>query len=345
MLVQTKKRLFSSIMVLIVFMTCLSGIDSFAQDSWEGERDKAKSLITVEKLHNEITFLSDSLCQGRASGSEGSAEAARHISRIFEEAGLEKTGDSWYRSFHISHNLKGQNVIGMLPGSKSIPCDRYVIVGAHYDHLGIIGGKMYPGADSNASGVVAMTSLAEMFGAMRRMGKILKCNIIFVAFDAREHAFKGSENLWNLIDYGTLADPVTGKRITKDKICLMMNIDQIGSSLAPISKGREDYMIMLGTPSLKPKSKQNILKTQNGRKGLGLELSLDYYGSANFTKMFYRLSDQRVFVDNKIPSVLFTSGITMNTNKTWDTVGSLNLPVMQKRIHLMFHWLDKMIED
>ena len=326
-------------------MACLSGIDSFAQDSWEKERDMAKSLITTERLHKEISFLSDSLCQGRAAGSEGSVEAAKHISQIFEEAGLEKVGDSWFKSFHISHNLKGQNVIGILPGSKSIPCDRYVIVGAHYDHLGTIGGKMYPGADSNASGVAAMTSLAEMFGSMRRMGKILRCNIIFVAFDAKEYAFKGSENLWNLIDYERLVNPITGKRITKDKICLMMNIDQVGSSLAPITKDREDYLIMLGTSSLKPKSKQNILKSENGRKGLGLEIGLDYYGSANFTKMFYRLSDQKVFVDHKIPAVLFTSGITMNTNKTWDKVETLNIPVLQKRIHLMFHWLEKMMDE
>lgn len=344
MLVQTKNRFFFILKVMVTFMAALSGIDSFAQDSWEGERDKAKSLITAEKIYKEISFLTDSLCQGRAAGSEGSARAAGHISGIFEDAGLLPFGDSWFRSFHLSHNLKGQNVIGMLPGSKSIPCDRYVIVGAHYDHLGTIGGKMYPGADSNASGVAAMTSLAEMFGAMRKMGKILKCNIIFVAFDAKEHAFKGSENLWNLIDYERLANPVTGERITRDKICLMMNIDQIGSSLAPITKGREDYMIMLGTSSLKPKSKQNILKTQNGRKGLGLEIGLDYYGSANFTKMFYRLSDQKVFVDHKIPAVLFTSGITMNTNKTWDKVETLNIPVMQKRIYLMFHWLDMMME-
>ncbi len=344
MLVQIKNTFFFTLKVLTVVVACLSGIETFAQDSWEGERDRAKALITTEKLNEEIRFLTDTACQGRATGSEGSIKAARHIGKIFKKAGMTPLGDSWLRSFHISKGLRGQNVIGMLPGSKSIPCDRYIIVGAHYDHLGIIGGKLYPGADANASGVAAMTSLAEMFGEMRRMGRILKYNIIFVAFDAKEHGFKGSEAFWNLIEYERLVNPLTGQRITKDKICLMVNIDQIGSTLAPLTKGREDYIIMLGSHSLKPASRRDVLASCNTRRDIGLELSLDYYGSENFTRMFYRLSDQKVFVDNKVPAVFFTSGITMNTNKTWDTAESLDMTVLQKRIYLMFHWIDIMVQ-
>lgn len=332
---QTKKIFFS----FLIFMSSAMSMTSQTRDSWENERDKAKAMVTSEKLRSEITFYCDTICQGRTTGSEGSEIAAGHIGRCFERSGMSMFGDSWFKRFHISPGLQGNNVIGMLPGSKSIPCDRYVIVGAHYDHIGIIGGKLYPGADSNASGTAAMTALAEMFGAMRKMGRIFECNIIFVAFDAKEYGFRGSEQLWDLIEYERLIDPITGQRITKDKICLMMNIDQIGSSLAPVRKDRQDYIIMLGTPSL-PKDKRTLLENCNTRHDLGLDVSLDYYGSANFTKMFYRLSDQKVFVDNKIPAVLFTSGITMNTNKTWDTPETLDIEILRKRIYLMFHWLE-----
>ena len=147
-------------------------INAHATDSWNKEREKAKSMITHEKLAREISFLTDSICQGRASGTRGSMEAAMWVRRKFDEAGLTGMTDSWTQGFIASNGIRGRNVIGMLPGSKSIPCDRYIIVGAHYDHLGILDGKMYPGADSNASGVTAMTSLAEMFGAMRKMVKI-----------------------------------------------------------------------------------------------------------------------------------------------------------------------------
>lgn len=330
-------------MTLVAILLVLTGSNAVAEDIWKKERQKALSLVTSASLMEDVTFLADSTtCQGRATGTEGAANAAQRIAERFERAGLDKMTDSWEVSFPVSYKVKGSNVIGMLSGSKSIPCERYIIVGAHYDHLGIINGKIYPGADSNASGVAALTSLAQMTGAMRKMGRIFGHNIIFVAFDAREMGMKGSESLWNMIEYGRLKNPVTGTPITPDKVDLMANIDQIGSSLAPITKERDGYLIMLGSPSLE-KSRQSLLKTCNKECGTDLEIGLDYYGSANFTKVFYRLSDQRHFVDNNIPSVLFTSGITMNNNKVWDTPETLNPEVFHKRVVLIFHWLEKML--
>ena len=264
------------------------------------------------------------------------------VRRKFEEAGLFDMTGSWTQGFGIGNGLRGHNVIGMLPGSRSIPCDRYVIVGAHYDHIGMLEGKMYPGADSNASGVTAMTSLAEIFGAMRKMGKIYDSNIIFVAFDAKELDMKGSEALWEMIEHGRLRNPLTGEAVTKEKISLMVNIDQVGSSLAPIRKERKDYIIMLGTSSLK-KDRRGLLHKCNAEDGIGMDISLDYYGSENFTNIFYTLSDQKVFVKNRMPAVLFTSGITMNNNKTWDRTNNLDMDVYLKRICLMYSWIEKML--
>ena len=99
---------------------------------------------------------------------------------------------------------------------------------------------------------------------------------------------------------------------------------------------------MLGNNSLKP-SQRDLLHYCNKAYAIDMEIDLTYYGSKNFTQMFYRLSDQRVFVDNRIPAVLFTSGITMNTNKTRDTVASLDMEILQKRIYLMYHWLEEML--
>jgi Zn-dependent M28 family amino/carboxypeptidase len=177
---------------------------------------------------------------------------------------------------------------------------------------------------------------------MKKLGRTYESNIIFVAFDAKEHSMAGSDSFWKLIEYGFLKDPVTGRKITKDKIEFMANIDQIGSSLAPVSKDRKDYIIMLGTSSLK-RDKRDLLQRCNMEEDIGLDISLDYYGSANFTKIFYRLSDQKIFVDNRMPAVLFTSGITMNNNKTWDRTENLDIDVYRKRISLMYHWIEKML--
>ena len=251
--------------------------------------------------------------------------------------------DSTYaKRIYAGQGLLGRNIIGFIPGSVKNPKDKYVIVGAHYDHIGQMNRLTYPGADSNASGTVAMISLAEMFSTMKTLGKSYNSNIIFVAFDAREMSMAGSYAFWKTIEDGLLKDPVSGRTIRPKDIKLMVNIDQIGCTLSPLSSGRKDYMIMLGNHSLKP-AERELLSYCNRSSGLHMDLDYTYYGSKNFTDVFYRLSDQRVFVDNKIPTVLFTSGITMNTNRTRDTADTLDYTIFKKRIYLIFEWLEKML--
>ena len=328
-------------MIAFALMAIIS-MNSNAQDAWHKERSMSKKEVTREILERNISFLSDTLCQGRGTGTSGNVAAAFWIDRAFEKYGLMKFGESYSYRVNVKPGVIGRNVMGMIPGAISMPRDRYVIVGAHYDHIGRLGGNIYPGADANASGTIAMLSLAEMFSYMKNMGKVYESNIIFVAFDAKEEDMAGSQELWDMINYGRLKDPVSGRPITRDKITLMVNIDQIGSTLSPLHEGRDDYMIMLGTHSLKY-NKRKLLEECNRKSGIGMDIALDYYGSPNFTQLFYRLSDQKVFVDNRIPSVLFTSGITMNNNKTWDTVESLNMHVLQKRIYLMYLWIEEML--
>ena len=78
----------------IIFFSLLC-LNAHASDSWTREREMAKSLITREKLEREVSFLTDSICQGRASGTRGSLEAAMWIRRKFEDAGLVEMTDSW----------------------------------------------------------------------------------------------------------------------------------------------------------------------------------------------------------------------------------------------------------
>ena len=313
-----------------------------AQGSSGSSSSAARNLIWENKLYRHIEFLSDTLCQGRATGTRGSIEAAFWIEREFRDAGLMKFGETYTKRIYAGHGLLGRNIIGFIPGSVKNPRDKYIIVGAHFDHIGQLNRVTYPGADSNASGTVALTSLAEMFSIMKTLEKSYDSNIIFVAFDARELNRAGSESFWKMIQDGELIDPVSGKAITPKKIKLMVNIDQLGSSLSPLNEGRNDYMIMLGNDSLKPFERE-IMSYCNRSSGLHMDLDYTYYGSKNFTDVFYRLSDQRIFVDNKIPAILFTSGITMNTNRTRDTAETLDYEVFKKRIYLIFEWLEKML--
>lgn len=302
----------------------------------------ARNVVWPEKLEKKIAFLSDTLCHGRATGTQGGAEAAFWIARELEEAGAIPFGSSWGKGFRTVNGTTGHNILGMIPGNVKNPSDRYIIVISHYDHLGVLNGKTYPGADANASGVVAMTSLAEMFHAMKSIGTTYSSNIIFAGIDAKELNMAGSEALWRMIRDGRLHNPLSGKKITSDKVELVINIDQIGSSLSPLDKSREDYIIMLGSSTIGV-DRTSLLSSCNNLYELGLDIGLTYYGSRQFTDLFWNLSDQKIFADNGIPAVMFTSGITMNNNKIRDKVSTLNMEVLQKRIYLMYHWIERML--
>lgn len=296
------------------------------------------------KLVRQLCFLTDEkICAGRGIGTGGSSETAWWISRQMQRAGLMQLGGSWFSHFNAGRGKIGHNVIGMLPGSSKYARDSYIIVAAHYDHLGKSGDKVYPGADCNASGVVAMLNLADMFSTRRVLGQAYASNILFVAFDCKELSLAGSKALWSMLEKKELKDPISGKPITPDKIRLMVNIDQIGSSLAPLASGRPDYLIILGNETLLPEQRDYAANI-NETYGSHLDLAFDYYGSSRFTELFYRrVSDQRVFLEHGRKAVMFTSGITMNTNKTTDTVETLNIGVLRRRIILIYHWLERII--
>lgn len=299
--------------------------------------EEARGTVSESRLLHDISFLADSVCAGRATGTAGSIEAATWIARRFDKLGLQAIGQGYTHNFKVSSTLVGRNVIGLLRGSDSPRAKGYIIIAAAYDGLGIIGGKRYPGADSNASGVVAMLSMAGMMSISRDLGRSYGANVLFVALDAKYQRMAGSAALWDEICSRGLTDPSTGKAITRSDIKVMVNIDQIGSTLSPISPGRNDYMLMLsGGFGIKE------MEQGNKSKGTGLELAYTYYGSRDFTNTFYsKIGDQRIFVENRIPAVLFTSGITMNNNKTTDTVDSLNAGILKRRIYLMWNWLER----
>ena len=131
----------------------------------------ARNRITQEQLGREVSFLSDSLCGGRATGTRGSAEAAFWVARKFAGTGLMKINDSWSKRVVTENGTPGHNIVGFLPGSVKTHPDSYVIVGAHYDHLGTVNGRFFPGADANASGVAAMTAVADMLATTRSIGR------------------------------------------------------------------------------------------------------------------------------------------------------------------------------
>ena len=298
----------------------------------------AEKIISSESLKLQVEFITDTTFKGRATGSRGAAEAALWISRRYESAGLMPFDGSWSLSFKVD-SLVGRNILGFLPGKRDKVKEMYTIICAHYDSHGVIDGNLYPGADNNASGVVAMLSIAQMFQKMKELGRSYGKNIIFVATDAKERNSAGAEALMEYIRDGRLKDPVNGETITMEKIHSTVVLDILGSTLAPLHEDRKDYLIMLSGGQYT----FDFTRANEG-KGLGLDIATSYYGSKGFTEMFHsRFGDQKIFVQNGLTCVVFTSGITLLTNKIGDTADTLDYEVLRKRIFLIFHWLEKIL--
>ena len=173
--------------------------------------------ISVKK--HLYTLANDSM-QGRKAGSPGIEKAAKYIEQQFSEIGLKPFNNSNFRqSFkHINRRSEKKeeldlfNIIGLLKGTSLK--EEFVIISAHYDHLGQIeGGKgdlVFNGANDNATGVAAMIMLAEYF----KKTKINKRSILFVAFTAEEMGLIGSNYF--------------GKTISAESIIAGVNIEMIG---------------------------------------------------------------------------------------------------------------------
>ncbi len=299
----------------------------------------AEKVITEENLRADVEFLTDTLFHGRRTGTRGANEAAFWITRRFESRGLQMLGSSWSQSFRTADGTIGHNIVGFLPGNRGAGNQLYTIVAAHYDSFGVVDGRLLPGADSNASGVVAMLSIVDMFAKMKELGRSYGNNLIFVALDGREKNSAGAEDLWARISSLSLRDPVDGGVIRPDRVHSMVVLDILGSTMSPVHPGRDDYLMMLSDGHFTAD-----LVDANKADYLSLDISFNYYGSKSFTKMFHnRIGDQRIFVENGVHCALFTSGITMLTNKEGDTADTLDYEIFKKRIFLIFHWFTKML--
>ena len=296
------------------------------------------TVLKTENIQSKVEYLCEESLGGRATGTDGARSAAYWLLGQFRVLGLKPLTGAWLHGFNTSDGL-ARNVIGLIPGSAS-PAS-YVVLMAHYDNLGTLNGSFYPGADSNASGVAALLEIAGMITHMNTCHKIYRNGLIVVALDAKEKNQAGAEELWRLIDQKKLQDPVSGQPISASQISLVVNLDQLGGTTAPLTEGNSRYLMML---SEEADGRRPALTSANQDRGLGLELGFDYYGSKDFTRLFYRrISDQRVFLDHGIPSVMFTSGITLMNNKPEDTPSSLDYDVLKDRIRLIFRYLDKVL--
>lgn len=346
--------------IIFIFTFSVLCITASASKAYIKGQDFAYGVVNEEKLRQEVEFLSEKACAGRLCGTAGNVEAQWHIIRRFKEAKLDAIGKSYMHPFAVNVDypntmsrqkqnftpdgcIVGHNIIGMMPSGGKKVSDKYVVVMTHHDGHGILDGTLYGGADSECSGIVALTTLAKMLTTHRMItGDIFSKNIIFVSLDAHNYSLAGAEALRDELRKGTMKNPRTGRSIKLADVDMVINIDQIGSGFAPITSGNPKYMIMLSRNTAYAKG-QELLTECNRFYRTGLQLGFNYYGSQQFTEVFSKLSDQRPFVESGKSTVLFTSGITFRTNKENDNAASLDYPILKSRIILIFRYIEKIV--
>ncbi len=286
-----------------------------------------EQIVYQAKQERLMTWLSHDMNHGRATGTRDAARVARYIETHFRQYGLEPfCAGSFYQPFlaDSASGTVGRNVIGIVPSA--VPSDEYVLITAHYDHLGVLDGNIYNGADDNASGVTVLLNLADMFGTMKKTRTGPDKNIIFAALDAKELNMAGSKAL-----VGRLQE-----REMTDSIICAINIDQIGTVIEPVHEADTSFVIVLGEQTLR-RQDRGLIDMCNRYYNIGLDIDHTFYGSEKFTDLFYRLSDQIVFHEAGIPSLIFTSGFHRHTYKTTDDPDIISYPVMKKRTLLIFY--------
>lgn len=190
----------------------LVGNITFAQSPIE----RALNTINRSSAEATINFLASDELQGREAGFHGSRVTSEYIVSLLQWMGVSPLADSYFQPFdayrkerqkkgrlevhpdsiakpkqEVHQKLTMRNVLGMIPGKNT---KEYVIVGAHFDHLGIDpvldGDQIYNGADDNASGVSAVLQIARAFLAS---GQQPERNVIFAFWDGEEKGLLGSK--------------------------------------------------------------------------------------------------------------------------------------------------------
>ena len=278
----------------------------------------AQNFAVAPALRQHVEALCDEELDGRLAGSEGERLAARYVYQALKDAGVLMLTDSLGQDFTITGDkgdIRSQNIVGIVEGADPALREEYIVVGAHYDHIGthtlLVDGEpvvqLYPGADANASGVAALVELARMVAQYQGL---FRRSILFVAFGAGEQGMAGS---WYFANRAF-------QQIKMVKA--MVDLDALGRS-------GTDHPLMVFT--------------QLGR--VDAEYLFDQTRELPVVKLPVSVptpplsSDFLPFYEKNIPVFLFTTGPAREHRTIKDTPRLLDWAEMESNVNYLYHFL------
>ncbi|MBK6529468.1 MAG: M28 family peptidase [Deltaproteobacteria bacterium] len=259
-----------------------------------------------------VDALCSDACAGRRTNTPGGALARSHIVDALRARGLDPVEQAVPR-------CNGTNVIATIPGA----IDRWVLVGAHYDHLGANNQGVFRGADDNAASVAILVEVAAALAARRPDGR----GVILAAFDAEEPPFyatgaMGSQHF------------VRSPTVPLDRIDMMVAMELLGHGIGPdgLPGAVRDSVFVLG-----------------GERSEGTSARLDALADASpgitvrrtDAEVIPPLSDHLAFWEAGVPFLLLTGPRPATYHTPDDTPDRLEWP----RIDAISHWLERFVRD
>jgi hypothetical protein len=272
-------------------------------------------------IRTDIAYLASDKLEGRMTGTPGNDSAAAYIARRYEYLRLKAPYPGYLQKFTArpaaaahagdTAGLNTQNVVAILEGSDPVLKNKYIVVGAHFDHLGRTtrysmdpqaGDAIRNGADDNASGTAAVLQLARMLSIHKP-----KHSIIFANFSGEEEGLLGSQYM------------VENSPVPLDSIVAMFNFDMVGRLV-------DDKLFVYGTgsaaelPSLVDSANLRILPALNIQGGG------DGFGS----------SDHSSFYAKNVPVLHFFTDSHADYHRATDDVEKINTAGEARVVNLAF---------
>jgi len=264
-------------------------------------------------MRDLVRELCSPACAGRAPGTPGGVRARGLVRDALRDAGLDPAEQSIGRS-------RGANLIATLPGE----VDRWVLVAAHYDHLGGDAKRFYAGADDNAAAVAILVEVARGLSAKRADGR----GVIVAAFDAEEPPYFLTGEMGSA--YYTKHASEVGPPL--DRIDLMVCMDLVGHALGP---------------DMLPEDVRGTVFALGAERSVGTSAIVDDLARSEKGLVVRRadaeivppLSDYDPFWRREVPFLFLTCGRTARYHTPQDTPEHLDWEKMARTAS----WLERLV--
>ena len=271
--------------------------------------------VNYDQLMADVRILSADDMEGRDTGAPGGERARAYIVSRLEALGVAAPPMGRLQPFEAQGRTRegpktfnGVNVLGLIEGTR-VP-DRYIVITAHYDHVGMNGGQIYNGADDNASGVATMLEVAARLQAARP-----EHSVIFVGFDGEERGLLGAKHF------------VQAPPVPLSSIAMNLNFDMIARAET------DGKLWVTGTyqhPTFRP-----ILETIPANGSVALAFGKDTpqdTGADNWVEA----SDQGAFFNAQVPFLYLGVNYHPDYHRPSDDFERITPSVFQSAVELSY---------